>query len=142
MLSTDLNVFLGQWSVDARIPGAPTGHSVFELILDGQYLVQRTHVPVPEAPDSLAVVTAGPEKGAYRQHYYDSRGVTRLYAMTFTGGVWTLLRESADFTPLDFAQRFTGTFSADGDRIDGAWETAMPGEGWHLDFELTYTRLS
>jgi hypothetical protein len=37
-----------------------------------------------------------------------------------------LLRESADFSPCDFAQRFTATFSGDGDRIDGAWEKALP----------------
>ena len=72
----------------------------------------------------------------------DTRGVTRLYAMTFAGGVWTLTRESVDFSPLDFAQRFTGTFSADGDRIDGSWEKRMPGGAWELDFNLTYTKSS
>jgi hypothetical protein len=46
--------------------------------------------------------------------------VTRLYARTFIGKVWTLVRESADFSSLGFAQRFTGTFSADDNRIDGA----------------------
>jgi hypothetical protein len=37
-----------------------------------------------------------------------SRGVVRIYAMTFDDGVWILRRESADFTPLAFAQRFVG----------------------------------
>jgi hypothetical protein len=44
------------------------------------------------------------------QHYFDSRGVARLYEMTFSGGVWNLLRNSSDFTPLEFSQRFSGTF--------------------------------
>lgn len=35
-----------------------------------------------------------------------------------------LTREVPDFSPLDFGQRFTGTFSADGDTITGAWENA------------------
>ena len=43
--------------------------------------------------------------------------------MSFVDGVWTLTRESPDFTPLDFRQRFIGTFSADGNTISGAWET-------------------
>ena len=60
----------------------------------------------------------------YCQHYFDSRGVARVYAMDLSDGVWTLLRDSADFTPQSFAQRYTGTFSADGQRIDGRWESA------------------
>lgn len=80
--------------------------------------------------------------GAYTQHYYDSRGVVRLYAMSLADGVWTLTRESADFTPLDFRQRFTGTFSEDGNTISGAWEKDVSGDGWEHDFALTYRRAS
>lgn len=39
-------------------------------------------------------------------------------------GGWTLLRDAPDFSPLDFQQRFRGTFSAVGDTIDGWWETS------------------
>jgi hypothetical protein len=62
--------------------------------------------------------------------------------MTFAAGVWTLVRESADFSPLDFARQFTGAFSAAGNRIDGRWEKALPGSGWELDFELSYVRIT
>jgi hypothetical protein len=61
--------------------------------------------------------------------------------MTFQDGVWTLLRGAPDFTPLNFWQRFTGTFSADGDTIDGRWETSKDGSAWELDFGLTYRRI-
>ena len=112
-----LNVFVGEWVVEARFPGdgdAPAARSTFEWALDRQFLTQRTEVPVPEAPDGLMIVSADPETGAYTQHYYDSRGVVRIYAMSLADGVWTLTRESPDFTPLDFRQRFTGRFSAPG----------------------------
>jgi hypothetical protein len=129
-----LEVFVGDWIVQANFPGdqptpagAPQAHSRFEWALDRQFLLQRTEVPVPEAPGSLTIVSVDPETGAYTQHYYDSRGVVRLYAMTFAGGVWTLTRESPDFTPLDFRQRFTGTFTPDRNTISGAWEKG-PGE--------------
>ncbi len=160
MSISDLGVFVGEWAIEARFPSgpesepssgttteppdkaaAPAGRSRFEWILDRQYLAQRIEVPVPEAPDGFTVVAANPGEDTYTQHYYDSRGVTRLYAMTFSGGVWTLLRESADFSPLDFAQRFTGRFSADGDRIEGRWEKKLPDSDWELDFELSYQRL-
>ena len=103
--------------------------------------MQRIEIPVPEAPDGLTIVSADPETGAYTQHYYDSRGVVRLYAMSLADGVWTLTRESPDFTPLDFRQRFTGTFSADQNTITGAWETSpADGGAWEHDFALTYRR--
>jgi hypothetical protein len=150
-----LDVFVGEWVIEALFPGdqpateqVPRGRSRFEWDLDRQFLLQRTEIPVPEAPDSLTIVSADLETGAYTQHYYDSRGVARLYAMTLTDGVWTLTRESPDFTPLDFAQRFSGTFSPDGNAISGAWESRPDGnrdshchwQHWQHDFALTYRR--
>ena len=137
-----LDVFVGEWVMEARFPrggDAPAAHSTFEWALDRQFLIQRTEIPVPEAPDGLMIVSADPETGAYTQHYYDSRGVVRLYAMSLADGVWTLTRESADFTPLDFRQRFTGTFSEDGNAINGAWELSHD-RGWAHDFTLIYRR--
>ena len=114
--------------------------SRFEWALDRQYLVQRVEAPNP-APDAMAIIAVDPETGGYTQHYYDSRGVVRLYAMTFADGVWQLLREKPDFTPLDFRQRYVGRLGADGDTILGAWETAK-GEAapYERDFVLNYRR--
>jgi hypothetical protein len=145
-----LDVFVGEWVLDARFPGQPLPsdaenegslvRSRFEWALDGQFLVQRTEVPVPEAPDSLTIVGVDAETGAYTQHYYDSRGVVRLCAMSLADGVWTLTREAPDFSPLEFRQRFVGTFSHDGNTISGAWEKCFDGVGWEHDFALTYRR--
>jgi hypothetical protein len=60
--------------------------------------------------------------------------------MTFDGSEWTLERRTEDFSPLDFHQRWTGTFSPDGQTIDGRWETSPDGQAWELDFELHYVR--
>ncbi len=147
-----LDVFVGEWVMEARFAGGQpatssaaedgvTARSRFEWALDRQFLLQRTEIPIPEAPDSLAIVSADLETGAYTQHYYDSRGVVRLYAMSLADGVWTLTRESPDFTPLNFRQRFTGTFSEDGNTISGAWETCPGGGEWAHDFALTYHRV-
>ena len=134
--------FIGEWRVETSLgpPGEVQARAVFEWALGGAFLVQRSEVDVPEAPDSLGVVAADPDGGGYRQHYFDSRGVVRLYAMTFDGRVWTLTRERPDFTPLEFAQRYTGTFSDDGARVDGRWEIKPPGQDWRTDFEMDYVR--
>ena len=135
-----LNAFTGEWTIEATFPGAGAGgHAVFEWVLGGQYLVERSEVP--GAPDSIAIVTIDPDKESYTQHYFDSRGVVRLYAMTFSGGVWTLSRASPDFTPLDFWQRFKATFSEDGNTINGAWENSEDGAHWEHDFYLRYTKV-
>ena len=136
--------FIGEWDVEATFPDVgPTGmagRTTFEWALDDRYVLQRASVDHPAAPDLLAVIAPDHDAGGYRQHYFDSRGVVRLYAMTIEDGVWTLLRERADFTPLSFRQRFMGEFSDDGSRIDGRWEKDEDGGGWQLDFELTYVR--
>ncbi len=58
-------------------------------------------------------------------------------------GRWTLLRDKPDFSPLNFTQRFHGTFSADGNTIDGRWDTSGDGgETWELNFNVVYTCLT
>lgn len=141
-----LDVLEGTWTIrptpppawGIADPGSLEGRVRFEWALRGAYLVGRSDAPDP-IPDSMLVIA--PHEDAYLQHYYDSRGVTRLHRMTLTGGVWTLVRTEADFSPLDFAQRFVGEFSPDASTIDGRWEQSHDGgRTWELDFRLTYRR--
>jgi hypothetical protein len=39
--------------------------------------------------------------------------------LSLVDGVWKLWRDTADFSPLDFARRLVATFSSDGKTIDG-----------------------
>ena len=137
--------FVGEWRMAVAFGGGPpldAGARVsFEWLPGKRFLIQRWEIPVPEAPDGIAVIGADPEsEGNYLQHYFDARGVARVYKMGFGDGVWTLRREAPDFSPLDFAQRFTGTFSDDGTTIAGRWEIRREGGAWEHDFGLTYTR--
>jgi hypothetical protein len=135
-----LDDFIGEWKLDASFPGAPPGRAVFEWILGGQFLIQRSEAPDP-APDGLAIVSVDPDRGTYIQHYFDSRGVVRLYSMTLRNGAWTLMRTKPDFTPLEFSQRFRGKFSQDRKTIKGVWETSSDGKRWKRDFDLTYRKV-
>jgi hypothetical protein len=140
-----LNPFVGEWDLEVSLP-SPGGdgiraRAVFEWALDGRFLVQRVEISIPEAPNSIAIIGPDPRGDAYAQHYFDSRGVVRVYAMTFEDGVWTLLRDSPDFSDLNFWQRYTGAFSADGNTIDGGWESSHDdGATWQRDFDLVYRR--
>ena len=140
-----LGVLVGEWSILAEFEGVPPAdvgaRVVFEWMSGGRFLIQRWEVPVPEAPDGVAIIGADPDsEGGFLQHYFDSRGVARVYKMTLGDGIWKLWRDSADFSPLDFAQRYSGTFGDDGTTIAGAWEICHDGTTWEHDFDLTYTR--
>ncbi len=141
-----LDAFVGEWRLDAPafpLPPERAGEArtTFEWALDGAFLLQWTSVPVAEAPDSLCVIGLDTGDG-YTQHYFDSRGLARTYAMTFDGRRWTLARTAADFTPLDFHQRWLATVADDGATIAGRWESSPDGQAWELDFELGYRRLT
>ena len=136
-----LDAFVGEWDVATSLApdpaNAPRARTTFEWLSGRGFLVQRWEVDLPEAPDGIAIIGLDPEKEGFLQHYFDSRGVARVYEMTFDGGVWRLERHGSDFS-----QRFAGTFAADGNTIDGAWELSKDdGSTWEHDFDLTYTRL-
>ena len=140
-----LEPLAGKWTIGPTFEGMPPGDIgapiSFEWLSGGRFLIERWEVPVPEAPDGIAIIGADPEsEGNYLQHYFDSRGVARVYKMSLKEGVWKLWRDEPDFTPLDFSQRFTGTFSADGTTINGTWEICNDGKTWEHDFDLTYTK--
>jgi len=141
-----LEPFIGEWSLEMVMPGQDAMPDIgarvsFEWMPGELWLVQRWKVPIPEAPDGIAIIGQGEGPGGLLQHYFDQRGVARVYEMAFEGGVWTLQRIKADFSPFEFAQRFTGTFSEDGARIDGTWEIAHDKQTWAIDFGLNYIRV-
>jgi hypothetical protein len=144
-----LEPLVGTWSLAMIAPGQPwpdvlpdAGARVtFEWLGDHAFLVERWSVPIPEAPDGIALLGWDDSRGTFLQHYFDTRGVARVYTMGFDGRTWTLERTSPDFSPYDFGQRFTGTLSDDGSRIDGVWEIAEDKATWAKDFDLIYTRV-
>jgi hypothetical protein len=64
-----------------------------------------------------------------------SGGVERVYLMSLSDGVWKFWRD----TP-GFSQRFTGTFSADGNTITCEIQMSRDGSNWEHDHDLTFTK--
>lgn len=126
---------VGEWREAATIDGKVfTGTAVFEWLPGGGFLEWHSTVPAP-FPNSLALI--GDDRGeGLAMHYFDSRGIARLYRTTFDGREWRIWRTD----PSDFSQRFFGTLTTDRRRIDARWEKNEDGKTWVLDFPLTYTR--
>jgi hypothetical protein len=145
-----LGPLIGEWRMDAVFPSSSpaagmesdgVARAVFDYLPGGQFVIQRWEVPHPAAPDGIAMIGWDGGRGSLLQHYFDSRGVARLYEMSFGDGVWKLSRTAADFSPLEFAQRYTGEISDDGRAIRGAWELSTDGSKWEHDFELIYSKI-
>jgi hypothetical protein len=144
-----LEPLIGEWSMALVMPGQERPKELpdigarvtFEWMGAKAFVVERWAVPVPEAPDGIAVIGWDAERRTFLQHYFDTRGVARVYEMSFAGGVWKAERTRPDFSPFEFSQRFAGTFSGDGNRIEGTWEIANDHKTWQKDFDLIYTRV-
>lgn len=90
---------------------------------------------VGEATNEMVLVLGRSDAhDAYTALYHDERGVCRVFAMTFDGAHWSLLREDPDMY-----QRFVADRGPD--RIDGRWEASDDqGSTWRKDFDLVFER--
>jgi hypothetical protein len=132
-----LNVLVGEWTFEATHPAFPAlvvaGRATVAWLEGERFLLQRTQADHPEFPDALSVL--GETDEGLVSHYFDSRGVHRIYRLGFDDGVWRLWRDEPGFS-----QRFTGTFDDGGDRIVGVWELSRDGSDWERDLEITFFR--
>ena len=132
-----LAVLAGAWTIEGRHPLLPdaaiSGRATFEWLDGGRFLIARSHYDHPEIPD--AVTVTGVVDDRLSMHYFDSRGVHRLYRVSASPGEWRFWRDDPDL-----AQRFVGTFSDDGRTITGRGSMARDGGDWEDDLQLTYRR--
>jgi hypothetical protein len=87
------------------------------------------------APVAHWMIGRDDTSGVFSALYADSRGVSRLYEMSFAEDLWKMWRAAPDFH-----QRFVGRISRDGNTIEAGWERSDDGRGWERDFELIYTK--
>jgi hypothetical protein len=139
-----LGVFVGLWDVEITSmsfnpdPSAiARGSTSFRWLEGGPFLLQLSEVPNTDFPRATSII--GPDDAAetYAVLYFDSRGVSRIYQMSWTEGTWKMWR---DFP--GFSQRFTGTFNKENNKITARWEKSSDGSKWKHDFDLTYTRVA
>ena len=86
-----LTPFIGEWSVEADLPppgpAGVAGRTSFAWLLGQRFVVQNAVVEHADAPDAHMIIAPDARRpGGYLQHYFDSRGVVRVYEMTFDAG--------------------------------------------------------
>jgi hypothetical protein len=139
---------IGEWHGEGAIPIDPPMPISVEATIErmGEFIVLHSVGEPAEVPDSVSIIGGAPEGEPQPMHYFDSRGVKRLFLMALDGTTWKIWRAPGeDWTGPDgpgFNQRFIGELSADGNTIAGRWERGMgdSGDTWELDFPLTYVR--
>jgi hypothetical protein len=138
-----LEGLVGDWQVELSnasfLPNpsdTATGHVSFECMQDGAFLVMRMGDKPSGPPDAMWIIGRDDSTPNYTVLYYDSRGVSRVYAMSFSDGAWKMWREAPGF-----CQRFEGKLSSNGNTITARWEKSPDGATWQHDFDLTYTKI-
>jgi hypothetical protein len=146
-----LGQLLGTWTTEATHPSLPDivvrGTAEAEWLEGKRFLIQRTKNEHPDFPDAIWIIgyterdrvgdtaekTA--DEAPLTVHYFDSRGVFRVYESQIDDQVWRVERIAAGFS-----QRFTGTFADGGNTIIGRWQLRTDDAQWKDDLEITYRR--
>jgi hypothetical protein len=149
--TTNMNDFeplIGRWHGDGEIPIEPPMKLSVEATIErlGEFIVLRSMGEPAEVPDSISIIGGAPAGEAQPMHYFDARGVQRLFLTTVEGSTWRIWRAPGEdwngpHGP-GFNQRFIGEISANGRTIEGRWERGMgdAGDEWELDFPFIYVR--
>jgi hypothetical protein len=145
-----LEALVGDWEMQASIGGhvMGRGHTAFEWLEDGAFLMQRADAepPTEDAPAEwvanspfplVTIIGLDDSSDTFCYAYADARGVHRVYRMSLHDGVWKIGGQSGP----QFFQRFTATFSDDGNIVAGRWEGSSDGSSWEPDFDVTYTKV-
>jgi hypothetical protein len=138
---------MGEWHGEGEMPDPPMKLSVEAKIEPlGEFIVLRSVGEPKDVPDTLSIIGGAPEGKPQPMHYFDSRGVKRLFMMSLEGSTWKIWRAPGEDWNgpggPGFNQRFIGEISADGRTIKGRWERGMgdAGDEWEMDFPINYSR--
>jgi hypothetical protein len=148
-----LNRFVGSWVTEATHPALPDvvvhGNASFEWLAGQRFLILRSRNDHPDFPDSISIIgftdvdragadaNASAASGGSRlcMHYFDSRGVFRVYEVNVDAEAWRLWRNAPGFS-----QRFTGSFADSGNTIAGRWQLCEDDVNWNDDLQIVYRR--
>jgi hypothetical protein len=145
---------LGSWTTEATHPAMPGtvvhGTADIEWLEGEKFLIVRARTDHTDFPDSISIIgntqsdrvdeatgtlAHAPVTPSLQMHYFDSRGVFRQYQVSIDPAAWRYWRDAPGFS-----QRFTGTFSGDGNTITGRSQLSKVEGRWDEDLAITYRR--
>jgi hypothetical protein len=130
---------LGTWAVTGAHPYLPgrtlRGRVTLERIEGGAFIRMCSKMEDAEIPEGVALFGTDGDAGTCTMLYFDARGVSRRYELTFDADGFTWSRDAA---PL--AQRFRVTIAPDGQTMKGEGRMKKDDGDWEADLSLAYVR--
>lgn len=130
---------VGEWRLEATHPASPStvvhGQMTYEWLEGERFLVQRSSNDHPDFPDSISVIGVADEN--LTAHYFDSRGVFRVYRVAMEGDTLRMWRDAPGFS-----QRLEAKLSDDGATLAGVWQLSRDDETWADDLAITFARVA
>lgn len=135
-----LEPLIGEWeytmyncwfleSMDTKVKGFTT----IERLYDSFLVIRSTDAD--KKPSDIWVIGYSDPQEKYQMFYYDQRGVSRIFDMTFANKKFVFLREDKDFY-----QRMTLIIKADG--LHSVAEASEDkGKTWRKDLEMDHVKL-
>jgi hypothetical protein len=148
-----LNRLVGTWTTEATHPAMAGvvvhGTVIIEWLEGERFLIHRARTDHRDFPDSISIIgfmgedrAAAGRNGAavnddaqLQMHYYDSRGVSRVYEAGIDDQAFRF-----GLNAPRFRQRFTGNFADGDDTIVGRWQMSEDEGDWKDDLQITYRR--
>ena len=122
-----------------------TGSATFEWLDGEQFVIFRSHYDHADIPNAVSVIG---DTDGYHMHYFDSRGVYRLYELTVVDDGWVIAigRDSPtgafDSPDAPFSQRITYGLEEADQTMSGHGQLSHDDINWDNDLEITYHRVS
>ena len=132
-------VLIGNWNTTGSHGLDPDttlhGHTSFEWLEGGAFLMIRSEIDDPRFPQGIAIIGSDDTQAESYMLIFDERGVSRKYEVTLHANIWKWWRNAPGFF-----QRYEGTIVDGGNTIIGKGELSKDGVSWEKDLDLTYTR--
>jgi hypothetical protein len=107
-----------------------TGRQRYERVLDGAYILLTWTYDHPDFPDALAMLSSE------AMHYFDVRGITRVFGLEIDAAGWSTIRLDPEFS-----QRTSSTFEGPDATHTTGEDSSDHGVTWRRDFTMTSTRV-
>lgn len=129
-----LERLLGTWDFTMRhaaLPEPVSGRQRYERVLDGAFVMLHWTYEHPDFPDAVAVLDQR------SLHYFDVRGVIRVFDLAFDDSGWSMIRRDEDYWQRSSA-RFVGA-----DATEGTGENSHDsGDTWEHDYSISCVRVA